>query len=320
MSHYYNENDKFAAKWLENLILCGLIPHGVVDMRSIADVKAEDLQNFTQCHFFAGIGGWPLAFRIAGWPDDLFGLALAPASHSLRRGSKKVLPTTGIYGRSFETLSPSENLQLFLESKLRQRLSGSDLCEVIWKPWATPWGQSLSKPRARVRTTFETAIGLWQTMVRDDAMDRVCGKVNSRGEPKLSAQAIWATPRANEGTGSKVPPGRTGGMALKTQVLTTWPTTTTRDHKDGHYCPNVPVNGLLGRMGWPTPMANDATGSTHCYSGKNPDGSHKIALKPPGAAKLSNGSSEQTEKRGALNPEFVCWLMGYPLEWVNCAG
>jgi hypothetical protein len=33
----------------------------------------------------------------------------------------------------------------------------------------------------------------------------------------------------------------------------------------------------------------------------------------------SSGSQASTEKRGALNPEFVCWLMGYPPEWLSCA-
>src|SRR5690606_31057001 len=41
-----------------------------VDTRSIEDVTPNDLQGYTQCHFFAGIGGWPLALRLAGWPDD----------------------------------------------------------------------------------------------------------------------------------------------------------------------------------------------------------------------------------------------------------
>jgi len=130
---------------------------------------------------------------------------------------------------------------------------------------------------------------------------------------------MWPTPRANEGTGDKIPPGRQGGLALKQAVhlwptprstdckngngktgnrtpeaaakagwtlpeLTRamWPTPTSRDHKDGPFCPNVDTNGLLGRTVW-------------------------------------NGPSEPTEKRGALNPEFVCWLMGFPPEWDACA-
>jgi len=70
VSVYYNEFDPHAAEWLRNLMADGLIPAGVVDERSIVDVQAEDLAGFTQCHFFAGIGGWPLALQLAGWPDD----------------------------------------------------------------------------------------------------------------------------------------------------------------------------------------------------------------------------------------------------------
>lgn len=68
--NYYNEWDKGAAAWLRELIKQGHIPFGVVDERSITEVKPEDLDGFTQCHFFAGIGGWPLALRLAGVPED----------------------------------------------------------------------------------------------------------------------------------------------------------------------------------------------------------------------------------------------------------
>jgi DNA (cytosine-5)-methyltransferase 1 len=67
---YYNEIDPYAAQWLRNLIDAGHIAPGVVDERSIEDVFPDDLRGFTQCHFFAGIGGWPLALRMAGWPDS----------------------------------------------------------------------------------------------------------------------------------------------------------------------------------------------------------------------------------------------------------
>ena len=70
MSAYYNEIDPFAADWLRNLIGAGLIADGVVDTRSISDVRPEELFEFTQCHFFAGIGVWSHALRGAGWDDD----------------------------------------------------------------------------------------------------------------------------------------------------------------------------------------------------------------------------------------------------------
>ena len=68
--NYYNEWDSFAAQWLKELIKDGLIPDGEVDTRSIADVRPEDLKGFTQCHFFAGIGGWSRALQLAGWSPD----------------------------------------------------------------------------------------------------------------------------------------------------------------------------------------------------------------------------------------------------------
>ena len=68
--NYYNEFDPYAAQWLRNLIEAGHIPQGEVDSRSIKDVRASDLTGFIQCHFFAGLGGWSHALRLAGWPDD----------------------------------------------------------------------------------------------------------------------------------------------------------------------------------------------------------------------------------------------------------
>jgi DNA (cytosine-5)-methyltransferase 1 len=67
---YYNEIDTYAADWLRNLISHNLIADGVVDTRSITEVSISDLKDFTQCHFFAGIGGWSYALRLAGWSDD----------------------------------------------------------------------------------------------------------------------------------------------------------------------------------------------------------------------------------------------------------
>jgi DNA (cytosine-5)-methyltransferase 1 len=70
MPAYYNEIDPYAAHWLRNLIAAGAIAPGDVDERSIVDVRADDVRGYDQCHFFAGIGGWSYALRLAGWPDD----------------------------------------------------------------------------------------------------------------------------------------------------------------------------------------------------------------------------------------------------------
>src|SRR6516225_4539911 len=70
MGAYYNENDRFAAAWLRELIKEGLTADGTVDERSITEVRPEDVRGFTQCHWFAGIGVWSYALRNAGWPDD----------------------------------------------------------------------------------------------------------------------------------------------------------------------------------------------------------------------------------------------------------
>lgn len=67
---YYNEIDPSAAAWLRELIKHGQIAPGDVDERSIEDVCPADLLGYTQCHFFAGIGVWSYALRLAGWPDD----------------------------------------------------------------------------------------------------------------------------------------------------------------------------------------------------------------------------------------------------------
>lgn len=70
MTALYNEPDPYAAQWLRNLIAAGHIAPGVVDERSISDIKPSELDGYTQCHFFAGIGVWSYALRRAGWPDN----------------------------------------------------------------------------------------------------------------------------------------------------------------------------------------------------------------------------------------------------------
>ena len=70
MKVYYNDNDPQAVEWIKQLIVSGAIPDGFVDDRSIERVTPSDLDGFTQCHFFAGIGGWTFALKLAGWDEE----------------------------------------------------------------------------------------------------------------------------------------------------------------------------------------------------------------------------------------------------------
>ena len=69
---YYNENDPYAAAWLENLIKAGQIPSGKVCNYDIRYVSSKEVEDYEQCHFFAGIGGWPYALALAGWRGSVW--------------------------------------------------------------------------------------------------------------------------------------------------------------------------------------------------------------------------------------------------------
>lgn len=70
MAAYYNEFDPYAAQWIRNLIAAGHIAPGDVDERDIRLVRPDDLRGYRQCHFFAGIGVWSHALRLAGFQDE----------------------------------------------------------------------------------------------------------------------------------------------------------------------------------------------------------------------------------------------------------
>jgi hypothetical protein len=68
---------------------------------------------------------------------------------------------------------------------------------------------------------------------------------------------------------------------------------------------------------WPTP-----TSLAHAKGGNNEAGNSAglVAIRSHALhGATTPGSSATTEKPGALNPQFVCWLMGFPPEWDACA-
>jgi len=89
VSAYYNDIDPYVVQWIRNLIRDGLLPAGEVDDSPIQEIKADDIKNFAQCHFFAGIGGWAYGLSLAGWGDEPVWTGSCPCQPFSSAGGKK---------------------------------------------------------------------------------------------------------------------------------------------------------------------------------------------------------------------------------------
>lgn len=67
---FYNDNDRKVCAWLCQLANDGHISLGTVNETSIAQLTPDDVRGYRRVHFFAGIGGWDYALKLAGWPED----------------------------------------------------------------------------------------------------------------------------------------------------------------------------------------------------------------------------------------------------------
>jgi len=133
--------------------------------------------------------------------------------------------------------------------------------------------------------------GYWQTPVADDAVDRKDGKWNSRGEPKLSAEVlIWPTPRASDGKGSV--------------------SATACDKAESRgFSPNLPelVAKVSAAKMWPTATATAYNGWSPNHNRANTDDHMDYSVE-----RLTFHPGQPTPPM-RLNPEWVEWLMGWPI-------
>jgi DNA (cytosine-5)-methyltransferase 1 len=70
MKTFYNEIDPYCCAWLDNLMTAGVIERGTICNKPVQELALEDVRGYDRCHFFAGIAGWELALRLAGWAAD----------------------------------------------------------------------------------------------------------------------------------------------------------------------------------------------------------------------------------------------------------
>lgn len=209
-----------------------------------------------------------------GPKTEKYGMAAPPASRFQLPDDKKVKQTLDTYGPSGNVSSRSAALQASLENRLARRLPTGGLTMFIkgWRRKATPLGRLYCQLAVSAHPIAATDSALWQT----PRANKLTEHTREDFSPNLMQQALWATAKKSTGDYQY---DKSGKKILNLSGQAALWATTTGDHKDGEYCPNVPENCLLGRQVW-------------------------------------SGSGAQTEKRGSLNPEFAFWLQGIPLEFI----
>lgn len=158
-------------------------------------------------------------------------------------------------------------------------LGGLEEFSETWPRWGLMRAGECWERQTLVPRTSESASGLWQTPVADDAANRANGKWNSRGEPKLSAQVMWPTATVC-GNYNRKGASATSGDGLATAVTQrTYPTATATAYK-----------------GWSPKHNRASTDDRLDYTVE------REAFNP----------GQQTPPM-RLNPAWVEWLMGWPI-------
>ncbi len=155
-----------------------------------------------------------------------YGQAPALANLSARQAKALDLLTSGTYGLRGSTLFNNANLEQCLVNKLQVKTAslGSTLFNLTWKQRTTPMQHSIYALRASVPRISGKDSGLlpkrsWPPPLASDA--RGSAGRGKKELPNIAKLTYWPTPRANDGSGWKVPPNRQGGIALKTAVQLT---------------------------------------------------------------------------------------------------
>lgn len=280
------------------------------------------------------VGLWLYSSRV-GLKKKKSGRDLAHVSRSQPPAREKEQATIVTCGQSSAGLLTSVALQRSLENRLRQRLAGagSPVYELTWKHWDMQSGPRICALRALGRRTSGRDCSGWPTATVGDSKSTrnatACrNNPNSRHHPGVTltdAASLtgWPTATASDGERGGIITARMSGTSLpQVANMTGWPTPKAiRPECDTTYARGNPT--LAKAAGWATPKAGDGAKGYRDQEAamRRIQSSIKrsIDLKDQAlvSGAMSSTSDAATEKPGQLNPEFVCWLMGFPAEWIS---
>ena len=304
----------------------------------------EDTTNVTSSP--ASAGGATRSGSPDGPTTDPSSRALPHASPSAPPASEPEQMILGIFGPSSTGSSASADLSSRLANKLRARLGTAGSMEYwqTWKKKVTPSGRSYWAHTASAHRTSGNGSGSspsgWTTPQANEPDSPLGGNRTAITSLQVMAQmAGWPTPTALSFADSHQP--GTNRQIEKTKELAGWPSP--RANKWG--MPDSHGKAPEPLAGWTTPQAHD-TNPRGAGNRSNPKGGNACLAwdakmagwatptqrdHKDGASDLTNTpingllgrqvslSPAPTEKRGALNPAFSLWLMGYPMHWMASA-
>lgn len=210
----------------------------------------------------------------------------SPASRSALPGSAEAVRMTVISGLNcLELYKKSGPLGSLVRMLLGSSQWHSTKCYLTWKISATPHKRLLFRLVPSMPRTDETDAPLLPTPTATLADHGGPNQRDSSGRPGLQMAAMmWHTPTANDAKNSTLPKSQLNRNQLVGQIMRTlYPTPTTGA-------------GLCG-----------GTGNYNQLK----------ALEKSGTITPEECRSMAARNGGQLNPEWVEWLMGFPIGWTD---
>ena len=333
---YFNEIDEVACAVLRE------VHGGHVDGRSIKEVIPADVRPFRRVHWFAGAGLWEVACKIAGWDDRQLWTASCPCQPFSSAGK-------GLGADDPRHLWP--DLFRLVSAEWPSCIVGEQVAGKAGDAWLDGVCADLESIDYAVRAVEIPASAVDSPQKRSRNWWVAMGNGHSaRTNVHAASGRPWtATCESDGGPMADADPRRQQILrqSERTQLESASGPLVERCDADGQFEGESPMrlastiggrggvgtrlpgrartdemllNGLMSQ--WRTPDVNfpSPKATLTKLSGRTPqDPQVGLADEMNHFGKTPSGSTAQTEKRGAPNPVFACWLMGWPEELTSGA-